>query len=446
VTARGAACVATVACGIVATAAIFHPGTMSVDALLQLEEARKGVFFDWHPPVMSWVLGRLDVLLPGPFGLLLLHNVMFWSGLGLMVYLRDLPAGWSSGLILGIGSLPPILSALGTLWKDVGMASALLLAAGLLRYADRRSSGTALALGLACLAYGFAIRHNAALAAYPLALWAGAILVARVAGPAGGRLRRSLVVGHVLFAAMGLVVLTVDEMLIGKHLFPSQQILIHDLTALSVRTGTVYVPDTLVERGGPITLPALACLYTPESAVAVFHARRGECALQLRKITSGRRMVQIGLAWARAVPRHPGAYAAHRLSVWREMLALGRDRVCYPLQSGTDPNTLGLQFRPTPLFEPVQRISRFAADETPLFRPWIYLVATLVWLTAALTVARAETLAAAVVGSSALLYALGYVVTGTTCDFRMLWWPIVAATVLPLLLRRRAVEVREARS
>jgi hypothetical protein len=55
--------------GIIVTVAIFYPGYLSPDSLVQLSQGRSGVFNDWHPPVMSWLWGIFDRMIPGPLAM-----------------------------------------------------------------------------------------------------------------------------------------------------------------------------------------------------------------------------------------------------------------------------------------------------------------------------------------------------------------------------------------
>ena len=119
-------CCFAAAIGLSLTILTFFPGHMNRDALLQLSEARAMVFYDWHPPLMSWIWSGLDRVMPGPLGMFVFHNTLFWAGLGLVIYLLRLAPAPSAILILAIGLFPPIFSALGTVWKDVGMASSFL--------------------------------------------------------------------------------------------------------------------------------------------------------------------------------------------------------------------------------------------------------------------------------------------------------------------------------
>ena len=163
--------------GLLTTVIVFAPGYMSPDSVDQLAQGRSGRYGDWFPPVMSWLWGRLDRAVPGPLGMLVFHNLLFWSGLGLWVAL--VAPRWSlivkCLMLLVIGFFPPIFLLLSTIWKDVGMAAAFLFASALLLYAERRRSLASLVLSLPALWYGVAVRHNAAIAALPLTLYAGFI-------------------------------------------------------------------------------------------------------------------------------------------------------------------------------------------------------------------------------------------------------------------------------
>ena len=64
--------------GIVFTLYVFYPGYMSNDSVDQLTQGRENLYNAWHPPIMSWVWGRLDQVIPGPLGMLIFHNLLFW--------------------------------------------------------------------------------------------------------------------------------------------------------------------------------------------------------------------------------------------------------------------------------------------------------------------------------------------------------------------------------
>src|SRR4051812_39361093 len=65
---------------------VYRPGFMSVDSVVQLGEARSGEFTDFHPPILALIWRYLDQLWPGPIGMLMLLDGLFW--LGLFVFFR----------------------------------------------------------------------------------------------------------------------------------------------------------------------------------------------------------------------------------------------------------------------------------------------------------------------------------------------------------------------
>lgn len=403
----------------------FYPGLMNVDAWIQLSEARSQVYHDWHPPLMGRIWAVLDWVSPGPGGLLLLNNTMFWSGLALTTYLTRLPPLAAAASILTVGLAPPVFSALGVVWKDVGMAAALLLAFALLWWAQTRSSRVMLCLSVPFLLYGFALRHNAAPAVFPLVLW-----VPFIWRPAGQSQRPTarrqlLLAGLTLFVLLGGTVLALNRLLTnGQRLYPTQQVLLHDLTAISVKTGQLYLPTSL-KTNQPPTIEGLACLYTLHNAVALFSGNHDTCELRIKKIVNPKRMADLEAEWVSTVLSHPGAYLEHRWNVFREQFAFDRARVCYPLQRDTAPNPLGIKFSGSLLFQPIQKLLAVAAYQTPLFRGWIYLT-LLGTLVVAAVWGRNQT-PLLVLSASGLFYGCAYLMVSTGCDFRFHWWSVVAA-------------------
>ena len=231
---------------------MFAPGYMSPDSVDQLAQGRSGVYHDWHPPVMSWLWGRLDRVVPGPVGMLVFHNLLFWSGLGLWVAL--IAPRWNiivkCFVLLAIGFLPPIFFLLSTIWKDVGMAAAFLFASALLLYAEHRRSLAVLLLSLPALWYGVAVRHNAVTAALPLAIYAGFIGITLLV-PQPSRLSRWRMVASVVSGIVLLMLMLVlskavtDRLTRNASRFPIQQILVHDVVAISIGTHSVLLPDYL---------------------------------------------------------------------------------------------------------------------------------------------------------------------------------------------------------
>ena len=63
----------------------FYPGFMSMDSLMQYNQAISNQYGDWHPPIMSWFWrGWLKVFF-GPSGMLLMQLLGFWASLSIFL-------------------------------------------------------------------------------------------------------------------------------------------------------------------------------------------------------------------------------------------------------------------------------------------------------------------------------------------------------------------------
>jgi hypothetical protein len=412
------------AAGFAFTVVCYVPGYLTSDPIDQLTQARRHVYSDWHPPLMAWLWGQLDRIFPGPAGMLVFHAALFWGALTLVALSTFESAAWlPAGFTLVVGLLPPVFSLLGTIWKDVGMAAALLLAFGLLLHADRRGSRTALVLAVPALFYAFGVRHNAVIAVAPLVVWFGLI---------AARPRRRLLAATVS-ATLTLSFFALSSwinygLLNARHSYPTQQILVHDLAAVSIATKHYQLPEFMKEGGQPSTMDELGDVYTPQLIDPLFCC--DDTVPRFNLTYDKRRFDELAKTWARVIPHNLKPYLAHRAEAFRLQLAIGEKDVCFPFQSGTDPNPLGLRFQHSPLNTRVTEfLTRF--ENSLLFRGWFYLAVSAAGLLLSLIRRGSIRRAAMALAASGFLYGAAYFFIGTTCDFRMAWWTAVSAIVLP---------------
>lgn len=307
------------------------------------------------------------------------------------------------------------------MWKDVTMGAALLLAFALLWWAHVRASGVALAAALPLLFGALAVRHNAAAAVLPLALWTPFIWRDAI-GHRPSAAWKLLAAGLALLALLATATVALNRRLAnGGRLYPAQQLFLHDLAGISVASGHLYFPASL-RTDGALTLESLRCVYTPESVAPLFGADTS-CPLRVVKIVDAPRMADLEAQWLDAVVSEPRAYLMHRWSVFREQFGLSGNRVCYPLHVRSDGTSL-IAFTAAPLYEPALRLFAAVAYGTPFFRGSVYLV--LAGVVAAVAAARGGQ-AGFVLAASGLLYGIAYLAIGSSCAFRLHWWSIVAA-------------------
>src|SRR5579862_645644 len=85
--ARIAAAAALIA-GCAITLGLSWPGHLSFDSIVQLHDGRFGFYHSWHPPVMAWLLGLGDRILPGTGLFVLFDAALLFTALLSLVWLR----------------------------------------------------------------------------------------------------------------------------------------------------------------------------------------------------------------------------------------------------------------------------------------------------------------------------------------------------------------------
>ena len=381
---RAAAVIAAATIGLLVTLACFWPGYMSEDSIEQLAQARSGDYDPWHPPVMSWVWHVTDRAVPGPAGMLILHGVLLWSGLALVAARTIARPALAGAAVLALGFLPPVFALAGTIWKDVALGVAMVLALGLLLVADQRRSRTALFAAVPLLFYAAAVRYNGASAVLPLALWGGTVVARR-----GG-----LAAGAGLFAAILVLAVGTNAWLSGGRTPRSFRVLFAgDIAAIAVRSGD------------PIPPPAPAD--APMSAIVA--------------------------RWERAIVAHPAVYLGYRTEAVKRLLGVGLRAVCYPFQErSARPNPFVADVPPGALNRAVMAALE-SMKNGPLFRAWIYAALCVAW-----GVAGRRRVAAVALAASGILNLVPYYVIAPDCDFRYAWWTVLAALLLPLVVLGRS--------
>ena len=80
--------------GFAVMLAMNAPGQLSYDSVAQLADGRAGFYNSWHPPVMAWLLGLFDRLVPGTVLFLVFQSLMLLLALLALLWLK--PRGWAS--------------------------------------------------------------------------------------------------------------------------------------------------------------------------------------------------------------------------------------------------------------------------------------------------------------------------------------------------------------
>ena len=425
-----------------------YPGFMSFDSVWQLTDARSGEIGDAHPPLMSVMWGVVDRVIAGPFGMLVIQTVCFLAGAYLILrkLMSERAAALGASVLL---ILPPVSAVMAVIWKDGQMAGYLLLGVGLVL--SPRRWVRLVALG--CFVLATAMRHNALAMTFPLVLllfawnpahrWWVRYPIAIAAWFAvtfsAQTLSGALVTGHMrshlwhdalaLYDIVGTLRYAdpipdaeLRETFTGVPLIPTENI--------QEATRKTYNPEDVVERA---RLAFGAGRYVPQLWTTTYHFFDVPTNMEQR--------AAVARAWKQIVPNHVAAYLRYRWEVFSELVQIADE----PIPKATyvwfvdviDPPRAmaktGHSHAPARV-QDLLRDGMWWLGDTWLFRPFIYIVLSLVFLVLCLRDRALLALVGSGLCSEAVLFLLA-----PTIDYRYSFW-LVVTTLLTgmILIARRA--------
>jgi len=351
-----------------------------------------------------------------------------WAGLGLAahVILGRRRAAWVA--VLATGLAPPLLAQAASIWKDLLMAGPLLTAWALLLWAARRWLAWPLVAAVPLLVFASGIRHNAAPALLPLAVWWGLLAQARWFPE-----RRPLAgwaCGLGLWAVLAAAGFGITRGLTDHKTYLHQHLFLFDLAGVSLLEDELILPR--YERAwpqSPRTLTELDRVFDVTSSSPL--TQIPSHAPPLRPTQDPRELAELSALWRDTIRRKTLSYLRHRWTVFRFSLGLHGGRAIGAFRP------IVLEERAPPLKRPVRALLD-ALSGTLLFRGWPYLL-----LIACLLGALARRppscwrRAGVALGVSSLLYVLPFAVVINATELRYLYWPVLATPVLLVLVAAR---------
>jgi len=395
---------------------IWAPGFMSPDSYHQWSQVKSGHYVDDHPTIMVLLWRAIHIFQHGPTGLLFLHLCVFWLSL-LSLSLRLLPRlGASSLAVLFVGLAPPVFGSLGAIWKDIGLGVSLLAALAIVGHLLQRFSWKHFSLAVLFLIYAQNVRHNAPSAAIPF--WIVLALIGL------RHLKKNTSLRSVGLLALGMLIIgslsykTIEALFLKpERSYFVQNLLLHDLAALSTSKHQLLIPESYRDPG--CTLEGLSETYSGDSRCydSLFYGK-----YPLRRIPSKEATSSLARLWIREVSGNPMAYLRHRWTFFVGTLGWKggpcRAHQILHLYDWRDPRT-----RSVGMVGRLQRIFSWFEKFPIIFTPWVYLALSTVLFVLGL---RSETGIARnlllVSSSSGILYFLPYFFVTVCCDFRYSWW------------------------
>lgn len=407
--------IAMAAAGFGVTLFVFYPGVMTFDAKYVYLDIAKGFYGDWQSPVMTLLWALIDPLAPGPASMFLLLATFYWLGFGLLAVTLSRRSIWPAIALPLLAISPPAFVFVGTIWRDVLLASAWLLAAALaFAVADRGRplrmpvQGVALAL----LALGVLLRPNALIAA--------PILAAYIVGPARFSWKRTAIMFvPVAIGFLALVHIIYYGALGATRQHPLHSLLVFDLAGISHFTKQNQYPVTWSDAETQLLLNG--CYKPTEWDI---YWRHEPCRFVMDRLERDKLFGTpvVSNAWLRAVTRHPVAYLQHRAAfTWHFLTGANPTMWTYNIEEPDKPILYG-----RPAVVAVMAIDA-ALKPTPLLRTGTWLlvciaVCALAWRRRDLP---AGAFALAVCASGAV-FALSYFAFGVASDFRYGYWAVLA--------------------
>lgn len=113
------ATIAVVIIGYVCSLVVNWPGHLEFDSIRQLLEGRSGIYSNWHPPLMSFLLGVTDAIVPGGALFVLMNTTLAFGALVSLVFLSQRPNALSPLFAVICVALPQLFLFQAVVWKDI---------------------------------------------------------------------------------------------------------------------------------------------------------------------------------------------------------------------------------------------------------------------------------------------------------------------------------------
>ncbi len=413
--------------GGIVSAVVTYPGSLEDDSYVQLIEGRYGSYSNWHPAIMSWLLGISDWIQPGAGFFVLFQALLAFSALVSLFWLPK-RVTWAAVAAAALFlCLPQLFMFQATVWKDALFADASLagfvcLAHAATRWQTRRLrivliGGVALLLALAVLA-----RQNGF-----IILPCAVVALGMVAAVREKQWQSGIVYGAALLIASAVIVLVAHALLeLRSDGSPSrtEQIKIlqmYDITGMVKARPGLELP--ILEKSAP----TLARIIRTDG-VRLFSPMKND-TLELDKALvnalDATPAPVLGRQWRSLIARHPGTYLTVRAELFRWVFSAPDVSQCHPYHVGNegDPDDLKeLGMRPR-----IDRRDRVLFDYgkafigTPVFAHPVYAFIALGALVFLLRRRRPADFAMAGLLAAALLFSLSFFVISIACDYRYLF-------------------------
>lgn len=403
--------------GFGAMLALNAPGQLTYDSVVQLADGRSGFYDSWHPPVMAFLLGLFDALLPGTLLFLIFQSALLLAALLAVLWLR--PRNWATAAVaLAMVLTPQWLLYQGEIWKDILFSTAAIAGfANLALFARDRRWGWLAASG-ALLILAAATRQNGLVLLPVAAITLG--LIARRQNRAGWRHGLTFLVATLAgTAAVALALMARGDGGEGARM----QIRVaqtYDLAGALARDPSLALPQLRASapRLESLLRARAPALYTPLHNDPL--ADNPDISRAIAAAPGG----AISGQWQALILDHPLLYLRARMAVFAATLRTPDPVQCHFAPVGVDGpaeemRTLGLAPRIRPQDQALADYARLFFH-TPVFSHLAWGALALMLLIVLARRGAAPDIAMAGLLAGALLFTVSFAVVSIACDYRYL--------------------------
>jgi hypothetical protein len=416
--------------GFVICLAADLPGHLSYDSVVQLLEARTARYSNWHPAIMSWLLGVGDAVVPGAALFMVFDALLFFGSLLALLLIRPRPSRAACAVAAFLVLTPQVLIYQGIVWKDVLFADVSIAGFVCLAFAVEHWANAKFRFGLiagACVLFALAslARQNGAVV--PLA---GAVALGWIAArqtPSRPLLRAMAYGGSGLFAA-GLLAVSVGLALASRSVGdsgPAEELQIlqsYDVIGAVVRQPDLALPQIAQDD------PALEKLMRTVG-VRVWSPQRNDTLANSKTLEAALDDADpepIAAQWRDLILHHTWLYLRVRTELFRWVFLTPDLEQCLPYEVGVDgPPTvmalLGLKERSDARDVALDHYAH-AFVGTPVLSHPVFAILALIALWILLYRRRAADIVIALMLLSALAFAASFFLISIACDYRYLYF------------------------
>lgn len=429
---------AILATGFSLTLALNLPGQLSYDSIAQLHDARTGIYNSWHPPVMAWILGAADAIVPGTSLYVVLVAALLFASFASLLWIGLRASWWCVALAAVCVALPQFLIYQGTVWKDVlfadsGVAGFVCVAHAGAHWRHVRLRFGLIAAGIALLVLAALARQNGAIALVFGIAAAGTL--AAIAPSQGARnasltqagrgarfftyaITASIFAAAAFFAASYALSLRTP----GESGAQAQFKLLENYDLIGAVKDEPALKLDLIARGNPDLEELMRTdgvrLYTPERNDTLVGSA------ELQNELSDTQQSVLAAQWRELLLHHPLLYLKVRSPVFWWTFATPDITRCYPFYVGVQGlprymRELGIAARARPQDIALTQYG-LLFTATPVFSHLTYAALAIAMLIVLLRRRRPPDIAMAFLLLSALAFTASFFVISIACDYRYL--------------------------